>query len=171
MARVAIPAEAFALRHPRSAAAPPGRESAPGTGGGALGGTVTAASGNPALLEELRRRAESAEARADAEAAARREAEVLARVQAGQLAELRQDLGRAQGRGEAEATARQRAEAERDTVSREAAVERAARQTLEASWRAAEAEIDRTRAELAEWTAGGPLVRAVRAFLNRRGRP
>ena len=26
------------------------------------------------------------------------------------------------------------------------------------------------RAELAEWTAGGPVARAVRAFLNRRGR-
>ena len=26
------------------------------------------------------------------------------------------------------------------------------------------------RAELAEWTAGGPVARAVRAFLDRRGR-
>jgi hypothetical protein len=26
------------------------------------------------------------------------------------------------------------------------------------------------RSELADWTAGGPVARAVRAFLNRRGR-
>jgi hypothetical protein len=30
---------------------------------------------------------------------------------------------------------------------------------------------DRASADLSEWTAGGPLVRAWRAFLNRRGRP
>ena len=34
----------------------------------------------------------------------------------------------------------------------------------------AEAQRDEARAELAAWTAGGPFARAVRAFLNRRGR-
>jgi hypothetical protein len=33
------------------------------------------------------------------------------------------------------------------------------------------AEHQATQRELAEWTAGGPLARAWRAFLNRRGRP
>jgi hypothetical protein len=36
---------------------------------------------------------------------------------------------------------------------------------------AAEAERDTARAELAELTAGGPLRRALRAFVFRRGRP
>lgn len=157
MARVAIPAEAIALRHPRCVAAPPGSDSTPGSGGGALGGTVQAAARDTALLEEMRRRAESAEARAEAEAAARREAEVLARVQAGQIAELRQDLGRAEGEAQVlqAAVAHERAQA---------AVER---QRLEA----VQAERDTARAELAEWTGGGPLSRAWRALVYRRGRP
>ncbi len=33
-----------------------------------------------------------------------------------------------------------------------------------------EAARDATRAELEDWPAGGPLARAVRAFLYRRGR-
>jgi hypothetical protein len=32
-------------------------------------------------------------------------------------------------------------------------------------------DLEAARAELAAWTAGGPLARAWRAFLNRRGRP
>ena len=36
-----------------------------------------------------------------------------------------------------------------------------------AKWRSPAAR----QAALATWTAGGPLARAVRAFLNRRGRP
>jgi len=35
---------------------------------------------------------------------------------------------------------------------------------------AVQARLDAAQAELADWTAGGPLARAVRAFLNRRGR-
>ena len=34
----------------------------------------------------------------------------------------------------------------------------------------AEAERDEARAQMAEWTAGGPLARAMRALLYRRGR-
>ena len=34
----------------------------------------------------------------------------------------------------------------------------------------AERQVALVQAELAEWTAGGPVARAVRAFLNRRGR-
>ena len=59
-----------------------------------------------------------------------------------ELAELRERVGRA--------------EAERDQARAER--ERVERQAVEA------------QAELAEWMAGGPLARAVRAFLNRRGR-
>ena len=88
----------------------------------------------------------------------------LSERQAVELVELRERASRA----EREAAALQ------DALAREAAqaaAERAARQTLEASWRAAEAEVDRTRAELAALTAGGPLRRALRAFVFRRGRP
>jgi hypothetical protein len=80
---------------------------------------------------------------------------------------LQQALGRVE-RAETDAMA------SRNVAAREAAqaaAERAARQTLEASWRAAEAEVDRTRAELAALTEGGPLRRALRAFAFRRGRP
>jgi phage shock protein A len=78
-----------------------------------------------------------------------------------------------------------RAEAERDgartevSILREAearataqaATERVARQSAEASWQAAETELDRARGELAARSMGGPVARAWRAFLNRRERP
>ena len=88
----------------------------------------------------------------------------LTERQAVELAELRERASRA----ESEAAAL------RDALAREAAqtaAERGARQTLEVSWRAAEAEVDQTRAELADLTAGGPFRRALRAFAFRRGRP
>jgi hypothetical protein len=75
------------------------------------------------------------------EVAELREARALADQRAVELAELRERVGRA--------------EAERDQARAER--ERAERQVAE------------VQAELAGWTAGGPLARAVRAFLNRRG--
>jgi hypothetical protein len=43
-----------------------------------------------------------------------------------------------------------------------------ARKVAETQRDAAQVARDATQAELAAWTAGGPLARAVRAFLNRR---
>jgi DNA repair exonuclease SbcCD ATPase subunit len=84
-----------------------------------------------------------------AEAAAA-EARALANRRADELAELRERLGRA----ETEALAlREQAKAERDRAERRV-------QEIEAQW-------DNARAELGAWTAGGPLARAWRAFLNR----
>ncbi len=97
---------------------------------------------------------------------------------------LREQAGRDRERAE-------RAEAERDAEraraaqaerEREEARVRAAaaegeakglREQVRAERDRAEAERERAeavRAELAEWTAGGPLTRAFRAFLSRRGR-
>jgi hypothetical protein len=75
------------------------------------------------------------------------EAQARAHQLAGELATQRERAGRAEGeaqaRRDAEARERERADAARKAVER----------------------------ELAEWTAGGPLVRAVRALVYRRGRP
>ena len=95
---------------------------------------------------EADERAGRAETRANA-------AQGLADRRGEDLAELRERAGRAEG--EAVALHGQLL-AERD---------RAARQVREA-----EAARDAAKSELAEWTAGGPLARAMRAFLNRRGR-
>ena len=57
--------------------------------------------------------------------------------------DLRERLGRAEGES---GTLREQARAERNRA-------------------------EAARAELADWTAGGPLARAWRAFVNRRGRP
>ena len=57
-----------------------------------------------------------------------------------------------------------RAEGESGVLREQAAAER---ERAEARAR----DLEATRAELAAWTAGGPVVRAWRAFLNRRGRP
>ncbi len=68
---------------------------------------------------------------------------------------------------EGEAKRLREVEAAREAVGREqdrASMEQRARAT-------AEAERDAVRTELAGWTAGGPLARAWRAFLNRKGRP
>ncbi len=98
----------------------------------------------------LRERAEMAEGRAAALAerveAERRDADTKGR----ELIEARERAARAEGEAGA---LRERIEAERDRA--------------EANARGLEA----ARAELASWTGGGPLARAVRAFLHRRGRP
>src|SRR5215207_9062506 len=60
-----------------------------------------------------------------------------------------------------------RAEGESATLREQIAAERA---RAEARLREMEAARDVIRTELADWTAGGPLARAWRAFLNRRGR-
>ena len=109
------------------------------------------------LLDELRQRVEAAEARAIA-------AETLASQRASELTAQHERAERA----ESEAAARLReVEAAREAAGREqgrASAEQQARA-------AAEAERDAARSELAGWTAGGPLARAWRAFVNRRGRP
>ena len=95
---------------------------------------------------EADERAGRAETRADA-------AQGLADRRGEDLAELRERAGRAEG--EAVAIHGQLL-AERDRAAREV--------------REAEAARNAAKSEMAEWTAGGPLTRAVRAFLNRRGR-
>jgi hypothetical protein len=44
------------------------------------------------------------------------------------------------------------------------------KEQAEVARQAAEAQRDATQKELSEWMAGGSLIRAWRAFLNRRGR-
>ena len=96
---------------------------------------------------EADERAGRAEARADA-------AQGLADRRGEELAAARERAGRAEG----EAVAlREQGGAQRE----QAAVQ----------LREAEAARDAARAELVEWTAGGPLARAWRALANRRGRP
>ena len=90
----------------------------------------------------LRERAEMAEARAN------RAEEAVATIP-----ELRERAGRAEGEA---AALRERVKAEQ---------ERAAMRLREA-----EAAQDAAKAELADWTAGGPLARAWRALAYRRGR-
>lgn len=121
----------------------------------------------------LRERAEMAEARADrAEAAAAVVPELRERVgraegraaAAEEFAERRsQELAQAQGRaGQAEGVS----VALRDQVTAErehATIERARAET-------SARELEAARAALADWTAGGPLARAWRAFVNQRGR-
>jgi hypothetical protein len=97
-------------------------------------------------LVEAEGRAGRAEARADA-------AQGLADRRGEELAEVRERLGRAEGESE---TLREQLKAERN---------RSVTQIREV-----EAARDSAKAELAEWTAGGPLARAVRALVFRRGR-
>jgi chromosome segregation ATPase len=81
--------------------------------------------------------------RADAAEKAAQEERQRVDQQAAELAELRERAARAEGES---GVLREQITAERERA-------------------------EAARAELAEWTAGGPLARAVRAFLNRRGRP
>jgi hypothetical protein len=95
---------------------------------------------------------------------------------------LREQLGRAEAATAAERVRVERAEAEREAARIAAAVAEGEAKTLrvqvqvardEAAARvqAAETARDDARAELADWTAGGPLGRAWRALIYRRGRP
>ncbi len=108
------------------------------------------------LVAELRQRIDTAEARAIA-------AETLVSQRASELTAQHERAERA----ESEAAARLReVEAAREAAGREQGRANAEQQARAA----AEAERDAARSELAGWTAGGPLARAWRAFLNRRGR-
>ncbi len=106
-----------------------------------------------ALLQDQLKRERQ---RADAAEKAAQEERQRADQRAVELAELRERTARAEG----EAAALKSAVAHEQA---QVAQERAARQ-------AAEVERNAARDELAGWTAGGPLVRVWRAFLNRRGR-
>ncbi len=94
---------------------------------------------------------------------------------------LREQAGRDRERAEAERDAERARAAQAEREREEARVRAAAaeseakglREQVRAEQDRAEAERERAeavRAELAEWTAGGPLTRAFRAFLSRRGR-
>jgi hypothetical protein len=148
------------------------------------------------LEAELRRRAEVAEGRAEAAEDARdklaaeliKERERRARAE-GENGGLRIAFEQAQGRAEraeaGEAARRadfqqalgraERVEAERDAAAEAArlAQERVQKVKVEAAAECAarqesERERDAAQAELAEWTAGGPLARAWRALIYRR---
>jgi cell division protein FtsB len=94
------------------------------------------------LMDELRRRAESAEA---------------------QAATLRQQFENALGRAE-------RAEGEAQALQEAVMHERAQVAAAQAERQVAQAERNSLEAELEAWTAGGPVARAWRAFLTRRAR-
>jgi hypothetical protein len=125
--------------------------------------TPLARTPSDALEVQLRQQIERAEAgerrqrvRAEkAEADARAQAERAARAE-GEAMALRDALVREMRRLEQAEADRQTAETQRDVVRtiRDAAL----------------AERDAAQGELADWTVGGPIARAWRAFMNRRGR-
>jgi hypothetical protein len=78
-------------------------------------------------------------------------------------ATLREQLDRAEERAKRAEDRATRLEAEREVARAQAAA-------AEDEARALRAQADRAEKELADWTAGGPLARAWRAFLSRRGR-
>jgi hypothetical protein len=120
--------------------------------------------GHEELVAELRRRAEAAE-RAAMDAT--RRVEELT----GEMAGQRERAARAESEAETLRghLAREAARAEREAADRRIA--EAQRHAAQAARDAAQAERDAARGELAEWRAGGPVARAWRAFLSRRGRP
>ncbi len=92
----------------------------------------------------------------------------------GEAAALRERAERAETRAETAEREREEARVRVAAVDGEAV---ALRQQIKAerdravTWlRETEAARDAAKVEMAEWTAGGPFARAVRAFLNRRGR-
>ena len=117
-----------------------------------------------ATVGELRRRAEVAEETATAMASKLAEAEALARRFQAEVTEQRSRADRAEGEGIAlrEALAR-------DARSHEKA--EADRLKAETQRDAAQNARNEAQADLAAWTSGGPIARAWRAFVNRRGRP
>ncbi len=167
LARVAIP---LAEVEQRLAGHPHGNTNTAGDGAahGARRGAIMAAPPGD-LVAEIRRRAESAESRAERAEEERdnlaaeiiKERERRARAE-GELVGVRDAFQQAQGRAE-------RAEAG-ELASRDAAARELAQATEARAARAvAERERDATRGELAEWTTGGPLARAWRALVYRRG--
>jgi hypothetical protein len=98
--------------------------------------------------------------------AARARGDLAEATVARQMAELVAQAER-MGRAEAEAAAAREAVA-RELRQAEQAEE--ARKVAETRRRAAEAAREATQAELAAWTAGGPLARTWRAFWNQQGR-
>jgi hypothetical protein len=134
-ARVAVPL--FVLEAPRSLQRRGDEPSLEGDTKGATLGATNPPSIN-VLVAELRAAHERLNERAE------------------ELAELREQFGRAEGEATTERQSRERAEA-REAAERE----RAAR---------LEAERERLRDELDFWTAGGPFERAWRALVFRRGR-
>src|SRR5215218_8913128 len=104
------------------------------------------------LIEDLRGSLARLEVR---DAAELREAKALADRRSEELAELRERLGRAEGQVQ---TLRDQVQAERDRA------EAQARQGQQFQM-----ERDAARAEADAWTAGGPLARALRGLLFRRG--
>jgi hypothetical protein len=159
LARVAVPLSVLEEPHPpRRPDAEGRRRPAEGPAQAAVVSALVAElkAGHEQALGEMRRRAEAAEARA-----------ARAEAAAAEMPELRERAGRAEGEAaslrnlvDVERARATRAEAQRD----EARIGRAA---AEASRIASDLE---ARAELAGWTAGGPLARAWRALLNRRRR-
>jgi hypothetical protein len=110
------------------------------------------------------------------------EASGLAEVLKGQLERERERADKAEARaGQAEAEreaariAAARAEGEAMVLREQMKAERGRAELAQAATAArlqdAEASRDGARAELADWTAGGPLGRAWRALVYRRGRP
>src|SRR3954470_8015577 len=118
------------------------------------GGNITVLEPDQAarLIEDLRVSLARLEARDTAEL---REVRALADRRGEDLAELRERLGRAEGEVQ---TLRDQVQAERDRS------EAQARQGQQLQM-----ERDAARAEAAAWTAGGPLARALRGLLFRRG--
>jgi hypothetical protein len=91
------------------------------------------------------------------------EARILLDHHAADLAEQRERAGRADGLQ----SASRAAEAHAATLQAEAARERAVAQALLQAEAAERQAAETARAELAAWTAGGPLTRALRAFFRR----
>jgi hypothetical protein len=117
---------------------------------GRSGGQSTSDKALEAAIAALRERAEAAERRAE-------EAEARVRT-----VEAEREVAWVQAaRAEGEAKAQRDRIAEAQTLRLEA----------EAQILKARGERDRLALQVEEWTSGGPIARAVRAFLLRRGRP
>jgi chromosome segregation ATPase len=95
------------------------------------------------------------------------EARALADGRAVELANTRERAGAAEGKAEGLQAALRAAEAHAATLQAEVARERAVAQALLQAEAAERQAAEEARAELAAWTAGGPLTRALRAFFRR----
>jgi hypothetical protein len=166
--RLVIPRSVWGAATPAAARSPgasgsgsgidPGEHRA-GSAGDPRGSNALAAAVD-ALREQYEHEQERAEARAgqaEAERDAARAETAAERARAAQAEREREESRIRAAAAEGEAVAlREQIKAERDRA---------------VTWlRETEAARDAARSELTEWTAGGPLARSVRAFLNRRGR-